>query len=108
VTIETPRVTGGLVTDIGPTVARMRAGFSACYARWLDEEEDPPETSAISLRVVVMPSGSVRSVAAFANSGLAPGAVDCLVHRAEVATFPPPVGGAAEVVLPITLKTRRP
>jgi hypothetical protein len=108
VAVDTPRVTGGLVTDISPTVGRMRAGFRACYARWLDEEEDPPEASAISLRVFVMPSGSVRTVAVEANSGLSPSAVDCFVHRAEVATFPPPVGGAAEVVLPITLRTRRP
>jgi hypothetical protein len=34
--------------------------------------------------------------------------VDCMVRRAQMATFPPPVGEPAEVILPITLHPQHP
>jgi hypothetical protein len=98
-----PRVAGGLLTDFDPAIRRMRAAVRACYVRFLAEEEEPPETSALTLRVVVMANGSVQSVRAVGAERLSASAIDCMVRRAQVATFPPPVGEPAEVSLPITL-----
>jgi hypothetical protein len=98
-----PRVTGGLLTDFDPALRRMRAAVRACYVRFLSDEDEPPETSALTLRVVVMESGSVQSVKAEGVAHLSASAVDCMVRRAQVATFPMPVGEPAEVFLPITL-----
>ena len=91
------------MTDVDPALRRMRAGVRACYVRFLDEEEEPPETSSLSLHLVVMPNGSVQSTRADDVSRLSAGAVDCIVRRAQVATFPPPVGEAADVTVPIQL-----
>jgi len=108
VTIETPRVRGGLLTNIDPAILRMRAGIRACYARSVEEQDDPPPTSTLLLHVFVMQSGSVRSVVADQVSGLGAAVVDCMVRRAQMATFPPPVGEPAEVIVPITLHPRHP
>jgi hypothetical protein len=99
-----PRVMGGLLTDFEPALRRMRAGVRACYERFLGEEDEPPPASALSLHVVVMPNGSVKSAKATDVSKLSASAVDCIVRRAQVATFPPPVGEAAEVIVPIQLR----
>jgi hypothetical protein len=96
-----PRVMGGLLTDFEPALRRMRAGVRACYERFLGEEDEPPSASALSLHLAVMPNGSVKSAKAFDVSKLSASAVDCIVRRAQVATFPPPVGEAAEVIVPI-------
>jgi hypothetical protein len=98
-----PRVTGGLLTDFDPALRRMRAAVRACYVRFLAEEEEPPQASALTLRVVVMENGSVQSVKGVGAEHLSASAVDCMVRRAQVATFPTPVGEPAEVFLPITL-----
>jgi hypothetical protein len=75
----------------------------ACYARFVAVKDDVPDASSLSLRIVVAPNGSVRSVVADKVSGLAPGTTDCMVRRAQVSTFPPPaIGDPAEVVIPIT------
>jgi hypothetical protein len=103
VTFAPPRVMGGLLTDVEPALRRMRAGVRACYQRFLGEEDEPPETSELSLHVVVMQSGSVRRAQAKDVARLSPSAVDCIVRRAEVATFPPAVGEDAEIIVPIHL-----
>jgi hypothetical protein len=101
-----PRVTGGLLTDLEPTLRRMRAGVRACYERFLEGSEEPETTATLSLRLVVMPNGSVRRASASEVVGLDQGTVDCIVRRAQMATLPPPVSEGAEVTLPITLRPR--
>ena len=81
----------------------LRAGFRACYARSIEAAEDTPDASTFSLRLVVMPNGSVRSVTAVGASGLERSAVDCMIRRAQMATFPASRGDRIEVVLPLTL-----
>jgi hypothetical protein len=100
---EVPRVKGGLLTDVEAAVRRMRAGVRACYERFLGDEDDPPATSDLSLHLFVMQNGSVQSVRADGVAHLSAGAVDCVVRRAQVATFPPPVGEPAEIIVPIHL-----
>ncbi len=103
ITFAPPRVTGGLLTDVEPALRRMRAGVRACYQRFLDEENEPPEASELSLHVLVMQNGSVRTARAQEVSRLSASAVDCMLRRAQVATFPPPVGEDAEVIVAIHL-----
>jgi hypothetical protein len=102
VTFAAPRVKGGLLTDIEAPVRRLRAGIRACYARFLDEEDEAPARSSLSLHLVVLKSGSVRSATAEEVTGLGASAVDCMVRRAEMATLPPAAGEPAEVVLPLS------
>jgi hypothetical protein len=101
-----PRVTGGLLTDIEPALRRMRAGIRACYERFLEGQEEGDTTATLSLRIVVLPNGSVRKAGAAEARGLDPSTVDCIVRRAEMTTFPPPISEAAEVTLPIILRSR--
>jgi hypothetical protein len=98
-----PRVKGGLLTDVAPAVKRLRGGVRACYERFLGEEDDPPAASDLSLHLFVMQNGSVQSAKAEDVSHLSASAVDCIVRRAQVATFPPPVGEPSEVIVSIHL-----
>ena len=101
IVLGSPTVSGGILPAIDRPLGRLKAGILACYARSLDEH--PPERSAISLRLAVSTNGSVRSVTAERVSALDPAVVECIVRRAEVATFPAPVGEPAEILLPMTL-----
>ena len=89
--------------DIDPALRRFKAGLRACYLRWLEEEEEQsPSPSSLTLRIAVASNGGVRSVRIEgASDAAALGA--CMSRRVEVATFAPPVGGAAEVVVALRL-----
>ena len=93
------RVSGGLMPDIEHATSRLRAGMRACYLRYIGD--DPPDASRLSLRIVVSTNGSVKLVRSESISDIDPSAVDCMIRRAETATFPPPVGEPAEIVLSI-------
>ena len=93
------RVSGGLMPNIEHATSRLRAGMRACYLRSV--EDDPPDASRLSLRIVVSTNGSVKSVRSENVSDIGESAVDCMVRRAQNATFPPPVGDPAEIVLSI-------
>jgi hypothetical protein len=98
-----PRVKGGLLTDVEPAVRRLRAGVRACYERFVADEDEPPSASEVSLHLFVMQNGSVRSAKAEEVAHLSASAIDCMVRRAQVATFPPPVGEPSEVIVSIHL-----
>jgi hypothetical protein len=93
------RVSGGLMPDIEHATSRLRAGMRACYLRSVDD--DAPDAARLALRIVVSTNGSVKSVRADGASDIDASAVDCMIRRAETATFPPPVGEPAEIVLRI-------
>ncbi len=93
------RVSGGLMPNIDRATSRLRAGMRACYLRSV--EDDPPDASRLSLRIVVSTNGSVKSVRSENVSEIGESAVDCMIRRAQNATFPPPVADPAEIVLSI-------
>jgi len=99
-----PQVSGGLLGDLEPTIRRMRAGIRACYARFVESEDDVPDASSLSLRFVVMSNGSVQSVRTLGSAGVAPGALDCMARRVQMTTFPLPAGEPAIVELPLQLR----
>jgi hypothetical protein len=90
---------GGLLREVDPSVRRMRAGLLACFTRGLGEEGAEP--GHVTLVATVGSGGSVHTVAASEVRGLSPGIVDCMRRRAQVATFPAPVGGAVRVSIPV-------
>jgi hypothetical protein len=93
------RVSGGLMPDIEHATSRLRAGMRACYLRSMGE--DAPDAARLALRIVVSPNGSVKSVRPEGASDIDASAVDCMIRRAQTATFPPPVGEPAEIALRI-------
>ncbi len=104
VSFGSPQVSGGLLGDLEPTIWRMRAGIRACYRRFVESEDDPPDASSMALRFVVMPNGGVQSVHPVGAEGVAPGVVDCIARRIQTTTFPLPTGEPAVVVLPLELR----
>lgn len=93
-------VSGGAVSNAAAVVARMRAGFRACYQRGLSE--NPDAQGQIRLTIRVGPGGEVQSVNAVPSGSLSGGVVDCVKARASAARFDAPEGGAAAIVVPVT------
>jgi outer membrane biosynthesis protein TonB len=92
-------VSGGAVANASRVVAGMRAGFRNCFNRELAANPDAQGTIRLTIRVG--PGGEVQNVTA-APSGNLGSAVDCVKARARSATFDPPEGGSAVIVVPVT------
>jgi hypothetical protein len=99
-TVGGATVQGGTISNPAAVVARMRAGFRACYQRGLDSNPDAQGRIQLSLRVGA--GGEVLSVTASPSGSLPPAVVDCVKSRAKNAQFEPPQGGSAVVVVPVT------
>jgi hypothetical protein len=92
-------VSGGAVANASRVVAGMRAGFRNCFNRELASNPDAQGTIRLTIRVG--PGGEVQNVTA-APSGNLGSAVECVKARARSASFDPPEGGSAVVVVPVT------
>lgn len=93
-------VSGGAVSNAAAVVARMRAGFRACYQRGL--AENPDAQGQIRLTIRVGPGGEVAGVNAVPSGTLPGSVVDCVKSRASAARFDAPEGGAAAILVPVT------
>lgn len=91
---------GSSATDASRVVARMRAGFRACYHRGL--AASPALSGKISLNIVVGPEGQVLSVQASPSGNLPKSMVECVQSRAKAARFAPPDGGRAVIEVPVS------
>lgn len=80
-------------------VAAMQADFRACYRKSLATNSDIEGKVELILQVAA--DGHVTNVKAQASS-LPHYAVDCLVKRAALGRFDPPMGGATQFTLPVT------
>ncbi len=94
-----PNVTGGSVANASAIVGAMAAGFRACYNRGLSE--DPTMKGSVRITAKIGPNGEVVS-ATPSGSGLSPSVIACVVRRVQSATFSPPEGGGATIVIPVT------
>ncbi len=93
-------VAGGSVSNADSVVARMRAGFRACYNREL--QSNPDAQGRIMLTIKIGPGGEVQSVTASPTGNLG-SAVACVRARAAAAQFAPPEGGTVSVIqVPVT------
>lgn len=93
-------VAGGSVGNASSVVARMSAGFRACYNRGLST--NPDAGGKITLKIRVGPGGEVTGVAASSSGNLPDGVVSCVKARAQAARFSPPEGGGAVITVPVT------
>ena len=99
-TVGGANVAGGSVSNASRVVARMRAGFRACYNRAL--ANNPDVSGRINLRIKVGPSGNITGVSASKSGNIPAAVVACVKSRARSGTFSPPEGGAAVVAVPVT------
>ncbi len=93
-------VAGGAVSNASRVVARMRAGFRACYNRGLNE--NPDISGRINLVLRIGPGGEVSSVSASKSGNLPSSVVACVKARAQSGRFSPPEGGASAISVPVT------
>jgi outer membrane biosynthesis protein TonB len=90
----------GKVGGASRVVARMRAGFRACYNRGL--ASNPDAAGRVVLKLKIGPGGEVAGVSASASGNLPASVVACLKSRARSGRFEPPEGGSAIVSVPVT------
>jgi outer membrane biosynthesis protein TonB len=77
----------------------MKAGFRACYNRGL--ASNPDLQGAVKITAKIGPNGEVVSATPAGGGSLGDEVVNCLVRRVQSATFNPPEGGGASIVIPI-------
>lgn len=93
-------VSGGSVGNASSVVARMSAGFRACYNRGL--AQNPDSSGRIDLKIRVGAGGEVTGVAATSSGNIPASVLNCVKGRARAARFAPPDGGQAVVAVPVT------
>lgn len=93
-------VAGGTVGNASSVVARMRAGFRACYNRGL--AKNPDASGRISLKIRVGAGGEVTGVAASSSGNIPASVLSCVKSRARSGRFNPPDGGSAVISVPVT------
>jgi TonB family protein len=98
-------VKGGSVNNADRVVAGMRAGFRACYNRGL--ASNPDLQGSVRVTAKIGPNGDVLSATPSGGSGLGDDVVQCVVRRVQSATFSPPEGGGATIVIPVTFALQK-
>ena len=101
--IGTPTIRGGTIANANTVIAGMAGDFRKCYLGALQENAATHGTLRVTVRVE--PAGAVV-VEDESHEGLTPALVSCVITRVQSATFGPPQGGAATVVIPVTFEAR--
>ncbi|APR80825.1 Hypothetical protein A7982_06172 [Minicystis rosea] len=94
---------GGSVSNASQVVAGMAPGFRRCYNRAL--QEDTKAQGSIRVTAKIDASGAVASLSE-THQGLSPATVSCLLAVVSPATFAPPSGGGATIVIPVNFSQR--
>ena len=92
-------VSGGSVANASAVVAGMAAGFRRCYNNGL--KEDPNMKGTVRVTARIGPNGEVLSASA-SGGGLSGSVISCVQARVASASFAPPEGGGATIVIPVT------
>lgn len=95
------QVSGGQVSNASRVVAGMRAGFRACYNQGL--ASNPDMSGGVHVTAQIGPNGEVRSASASPSGSISGAVASCIAARVRSAQFDPPQGGAATIVIPVTL-----
>ena len=95
------QVSGGQVSNASRVVAGMRAGFRACYNQGL--ASNPDMSGSVHVTAQIGPNGEVRSASASPSGSISGAVASCIAARVRSAQFDPPQGGAATIVIPVTL-----
>ena len=94
------QVSGGTVANASSVVAGMSAGFRRCYNKGL--QENPEMKGSVRITAKIGPNGEVLSASPSGGGGLSGTVISCVTARVSSATFAPPEGGGATVVIPVT------
>jgi hypothetical protein len=86
-------------------VEALRPKFRECYNEGL--KSDATMEGAVQLAVQLAPTGTVSSVLSESSTGLSEGVVDCMADAVRGATFEPPGGSGARLVIPVAFRQRR-
>lgn len=98
-----PQPTTGDPGDAGEVVARLQPSFRDCFDQALKTE--PKAGGSVTLDVLLLPTGMVKSITPKNNAGLSQTVVKCATGVVEKARFRAPDGGA-ETHIEIPLKFR--
>jgi hypothetical protein len=98
-----PAPTTGDPGDAGEVVARLQPSFRDCFDAALKSE--PKAGGSVTLDVLLLPTGMVKSITPKNNAGLSQTVVKCATGVVEKARFRAPEGGA-ETHIEIPLKFR--
>jgi hypothetical protein len=103
--VNPPELHGGQVSNADRVVAGMRAGFRACYNKGL--ASNPDLQGSVRITAKIGPNGEVASATPSGGAGLGDEVVNCVVRRVQSATFAPPEGGGATIVIPVTFALQK-
>jgi hypothetical protein len=94
-------VSEGTVANAAAVVASMAAGFRRCFNRGL--QDDPKMKGTVRITAKIGKNGEVLSATPSGGETLSPTVVSCVAARVSSATFSPPEGGAATLVIPVSM-----
>jgi hypothetical protein len=103
--VNPPELHGGQVSNADRVVAGMRAGFRNCYNKGL--ASNPDLQGSVRVTAKIGPNGEVLSATPTGGAGLGDEVVSCVVRRVQSATFSPPEGGGATIVIPVTFALQK-
>ncbi len=99
--------TGGAVGNANAVVAGTAAGMRRCYARELSQNPGAA-TGSVRFDVSIGPNGEVLSAGAVGAMGIASAVVTCAQARLQAASFAPPEGGSAGLVVVVAFDKQQP
>lgn len=95
-----PPASAGGATTANEVVARLAPGLRACYNEALATE--PTAQGTLRLTMKIGADGHVQSTSTSGGGALPPSVLTCVEKHGATAVFPPPEGGGATVVIPVT------
>jgi hypothetical protein len=102
--IGTGTVQGGAIANVGERVWRMHFGFNRCVRSTMQERPNIKKDATITLVAAIGARGEVLRVAPREFDDVPGMLASCLAKCVEGSAFEPPTGGAATVVIPLTIR----
>jgi hypothetical protein len=97
-------IRGGTIANVETVIAGMAGDVRRCHATALQADAATHGTLRVTVKVEV---GGEVVVMDESHEGLTPTLVSCVITRVQSATFAPPQGGAATVVIPFAFEARQ-
>jgi hypothetical protein len=97
-------VRGGAIADVGERVWMMHRGFDRCVRTTMQERPNLKKDTTITLVAAIGARGEVLHAAPRDFDDVPGMLVSCLAKRVEGVQFAPPTGGAATVIIPLTIR----
>lgn len=109
VSISSPTVSGGAVSNASRVVAGMAAGFRRCANRALSSDPTSVKSgTSLVVRATIGANGEVTAAKPLSSKGIAAPLASCVTARVSAAQFAPPDGGSSRIDIPILFKVDSP